>query len=130
MAISAALVVVLGGLAFGTASTALAVGTPRVTVSTSASCSAKNGVATVKITAKGTAKNGAVLNGVSIDVEPGGNTYDSSGVTQAMSIISPASGSYTAVITADGDTNDAVQYATITANGGCRVRVSSTPPPV
>ncbi|MGE0057687.1 MAG: hypothetical protein AB7T32_06860 [Dehalococcoidia bacterium] len=127
LAISAALAVTLGVFALGSASTALAGPVAaKVSLSTSAGCSSKNGVATVKLTAKATATGGATINNVSISLTPGGVT---NGNPTATVTINNAGGSYSAVITADGSSNDPVQYATITANGGsCSVRVTSSPP--
>lgn len=129
MAISAALALTLGVFALGTTTTVMAgpVSSPKVSLSTSASCNSKNGVATVKITAKATAKGGATINNVTIDITPDG--YDASGNPTAVATIPNASGNYTAVITADGSSNDPVQYATISVTGSrCSVRVSSNPP--
>jgi hypothetical protein len=126
--LTAGLVVVLSAFGFATAGTALAGPVvAKVGVSTSASCSSKNGVATVKITAKGTTKGGATIDSVSIDVNSG--AYQNSGATQASVTITPASGNYTGVIFVDGSPNDVTQYAIISAgNGKCSVKVTSTPP--
>ena len=128
--LTAGLAIVLSAAGFATAGTAMAY-PPSVSLSTSASCSSYNGVATVQLTAKATAKGGATINSVTIDVNSGQfvNTDNTGPTYQAQVIINPASGSYTAVISADGSSNDPVKYATIYASGGrCSVRVSSTPP--
>ena len=64
--LSAALAVVLGTFALAQAAPAMAgpvVGSPRVSLSTSVSCSSINGVSTVKVTAKATLKNGGTISG-------------------------------------------------------------------
>jgi hypothetical protein len=130
LAVSAALAVVLGVFALGTATTALAspVSTPRISLGTSVSCSSKNGVATVKITSKLSTRGDVGTTSVNIHVEPLNNDY--SGATQATATIAPASGTYDILIVGTASNASTVaQKGTAIVNGGkCKVTVRSWDP--
>jgi hypothetical protein len=81
----------------------------------------------LKIKAKATARGGATVNNVNIDVTPDG--YDANGNPKAVVTIPNASGSYTAVVTVDGSTDVPAQYIDISLSGTtCSTLTSSTLP--
>jgi hypothetical protein len=125
LAISAAVVVAVGAIAFGTAAPALAAPVARVSVATSVSCSAKNGVTTIKITATGKTSGGATISNVAIDLDGTGNVANGN---PSATWTTTTPGTYTGKITVTGNPNSPESYFYAKAgNGSCTAKTSSKP---
>lgn len=126
--LGASLALALGAFSFAQAAPAMAA--PRVNLSTGVSCSSRNGVQTLKLSAKATASGGVVLDRLVIDIDPisGDDPAEFDSTTdfdEQVVVNGIAPGTYAIVILVEATgASDVTRSGTATiAPGKCSVKI-------